>query len=147
MEKFSLNPTKLWGSSKKNGSPHTIIICSSGLRCADVARTVRKFAAQGSHVAKLFGKEKVDALTKFMQSHRTGIAIGTPMRLSALTENGAMSIDRLERIVVDASSIDVKKRGILEMKETQVPLVQWLNNSNLKERYGAAKDGVDLLIY
>lgn len=148
LEKYSQNPTKLWGSSKKNGSPHTIIVCPAGLRCADVARVVKKFTAQGSLVAKLFGKHiKMDEAVKTLQSHRVGIAIGTPVRLNALMENGALAVDRLERIVVDASHIDVKKRGILEMKDTQVPLVQWLNNESLRERYGAKKDGIDLLVY
>lgn len=38
LEKFSGNPTKLWSASKKNGSPHTIIVTAAGLRAADVAR-------------------------------------------------------------------------------------------------------------
>jgi protein CMS1 len=48
---------------------------------------------------------------------------------------------------VDASHIDQKKRGILEMKETQVPLTLWLGQSILRERYGAKKEGIQLLFY
>jgi protein CMS1 len=58
-----------------------------------------------------------------------------------------LAVDRLERIVIDASHIDQKKRGILEMKETQVPLTKWLNRTEFKERYGAATNGIDLLFY
>lgn len=58
-----------------------------------------------------------------------------------------MAIDRLERIVVDCSHIDQKRRGILEMKETHVPLTEWLGQKELKDRYGATKDGIQLIFY
>jgi protein CMS1 len=60
---------------------------------------------------------------------------------------GALNVDRLERIIIDASHIDQKKRGILEMRETQIPLTKWLGRSELKERYTAEKDKIDLLFY
>lgn len=53
----------------------------------------------------------------------------------------------MERIVIDASYIDQKKRGILEMQETQVPLAQWLNRKEIKERLGSSIGGIDLLFY
>ena len=53
----------------------------------------------------------------------------------------------MERILIDASHIDQKKRGILEMKETQVPLTVLLGQKPFKERYGAAKEGIQLLFY
>jgi protein CMS1 len=53
----------------------------------------------------------------------------------------------LERIVVDASHIDQKKRGILDMKETQVPLVVWLGQQEFRERYAAKSGGIQLLFY
>jgi protein CMS1 len=49
--------------------------------------------------------------------------------------------------VIDASHIDQKKRGILEMKETQVPLTAWLGQKEFKERYGASTGGIQLLFY
>jgi protein CMS1 len=58
-----------------------------------------------------------------------------------------LQIDRLERIVVDASHIDQKKRGILEMKETQVPLVVWLGQKEFRERYASKSAGIQLLFY
>jgi protein CMS1 len=50
----------------------------------------------------------------------------------------------LERIVVDASNIDQKKRGIMDMKETQVPLVQLLARKDINE---AAGSKVELLFF
>lgn len=59
-----------------------------------------------------------------------------------------MSSKHLERIIVDASHIDQKKRGILDMKETQVPLVQLLTRADLKERFGSeGQDKIELLFY
>ena len=60
---------------------------------------------------------------------------------------GALVTDRLERIVIDASHIDQKKRGILEMKETQVPLTIWLGQKQFRERYGSAAGSLQLLFY
>jgi protein CMS1 len=62
-------------------------------------------------------------------------------------EQGALQVDKLERIIIDASHIDVKKRGILEMKETQVPLTVWLGRKEFRERYGTKSEGIQLLFY
>jgi protein CMS1 len=126
---------------------------------------VRKFQTNDATVAKLFAKHiKLQDSIKFLKSTRTGIAVGTPTRLKDLMDDGsflinpldrsiltailgALAIDRLERIVIDASHIDVKKRGILEMKETQVPLILWLGQTEFKERYAAATNGIQLLFF
>ncbi|KUJ07321.1 uncharacterized protein LY89DRAFT_677939 [Mollisia scopiformis] len=148
LEKFAGNSTKLWSASKKNGAPHTIIVTAAGLRAADIARVVRKFQTKDATVAKLFAKHiKIKDSIKFLKSTRTGIAVGTPTRLKDLLDDGALQVDRLERIVVDASHIDQKKRGILEMKETQVPLTAWLGQKEFRERYGAPTGGIQLLFY
>lgn len=148
LEKFSGNSTKLWSASKKNGAPHTIIVTAAGLRAADIARGVRKFQTKDATVAKLFAKHiKLQDSIKFLKSTRTGIAVGTPQRLKVLVDDGALQIDRLERIVVDASHIDQKKRGILDMKETQIPLVVWLGQQEFRERYAAKSGGIQLLFY
>lgn len=60
---------------------------------------------------------------------------------------GALSSQKLQRIIIDASHIDQKKRSILDMKETQVPLVQLLTRQDLKSRYGAAQNRIDLIFY
>lgn len=49
--------------------------------------------------------------------------------------------------MVDASHIDQKKRGILDMKETQLPLMQLLTRPAFKERYGLDKGGIELLFF
>jgi len=58
-----------------------------------------------------------------------------------------LATDRLERIIIDSSHIDIKKRGILEMRETQVPLMKWLTQSVFRDRYEAATGGIQLFFY
>ncbi|TGO40955.1 hypothetical protein BHYA_0029g00650 [Botrytis hyacinthi] len=148
LEKFSDNTTKLWSASKKNGSPHTIIVTAAGLRAADLARAVRKFQTKDVKVAKLFAKHiKLKDSIGFLKSSRTGIAVGTPQRLKDLMDEGSLAVDRLERIVIDASHIDQKKRGILEMKETQIPLTIWLGQKPFRERYEGSTDKLQILFY
>ncbi len=71
----------------------------------------------------------------FLQSRRTGIAVGTPARLIDLLEQGALSVAHLQRLVVDASHLDQKKRGVLDMKDTVLPVVRWLARPEFKARY------------
>jgi len=130
----------------------------------NIFRVMRNFQTKDATVAKLFAKHiKLQDSVNFLKSTRTGIAVGTPTRLKDLMDDGmlalrfgrnisnhslgALAVDRLERIIIDASHIDVKKRGILEMKETQVPLILWLGQAEFKERYAAAKDGIQLLFF
>ncbi|KAI9875236.1 MAG: hypothetical protein M1830_008718 [Pleopsidium flavum] len=138
----------LSSSSKLKGAPHTIVVTGAGLRAADLTRALRTFQTKDATVAKLFAKHiKLKDALQFVKSTRIGIAVGTPTRLTDLLDNGALSLEKLERIVVDGSHIDQKKRGILDMKETQIPLMQFLNRKGLKDRYGITLHGVNLLFY
>jgi protein CMS1 len=98
-------------------------------------------------------------------SRRMTIGVGTPLRISSLLDEGqsttkpeiflitanalvgALSAKHLKRIVVDASYIDQKKRGILDMKDTQPPLIKLLTRADFKERYGAKEKGIHLMFY
>jgi protein CMS1 len=53
----------------------------------------------------------------------------------------------LERIVIDGSHIDQKKRGIFDMKEIFSPLLQLLNRAEFRERYGAKGKGLQVLVF
>jgi len=76
-----------------------------------------------------------------------GIGVGTPQRVHDLIEGGALSTKHLRRIVIDASHIDQKKRGILDIKEIQIPLVKLLSRTEFGERYGAEKEKLELIFY
>lgn len=53
----------------------------------------------------------------------------------------------MQRIVVDASHIDQKKRGVMDMSETMLPLAKWLTRKEFKERYADEDKHLDLLFY
>ncbi|KAI0450328.1 U3-containing 90S pre-ribosomal complex subunit-domain containing protein [Xylaria acuta] len=148
LEAHAENPKALGDAPKENGSPHTIIVTGAGLRAAEVARAVRQFQSKKVTVGKLFAKHiKIEETKKFLESHRTGVAVGTPVRLNDLVESGTLKLDKLERLVVDASHIDQKKRGIMDMKETMIPLARWLSRTEFKERYADPERPLQLLFY
>ncbi|EME38800.1 hypothetical protein DOTSEDRAFT_180706 [Dothistroma septosporum NZE10] len=139
---------KLSHASADKGSPHTLIITGAGLRAADLTRALRKFETKDSKVAKLFAKHiKLKEAIEAAKKTKMGIGVGTPQRVIDLLEDGALTMERLERIVVDASHIDQKKRGVLDMKEIQVPLVQLLGREDLKKCYGKGDGKVELLFF
>ncbi|KAK7738989.1 Protein cms1 [Cytospora paraplurivora] len=139
---------RLGGTPPKNGAPHTIVVTGGGLRAADLVRASRKFQRKGNVVSKLFAKHfKVEEQVRFLAKNKTGIAIGTPARLMDLLDNGALSVEHLKRIVVDASYIDQKKRGVLDMKDTIMPLAKWLTRKEFKDRYIDDEKHLDLLFF
>ena len=68
-------------------------------------------------------------------------------RSSADWVTGSLSLASLKRLVVDASHIDSKKRGIVDMRETMMPLAKLLTRKELKERYTDPEQHVDLIFY
>ncbi|KAK7209565.1 hypothetical protein V2G26_016743 [Clonostachys chloroleuca] len=148
LEQFSEDKEGLSRSSKKPGSPHTLIVAGAGLRAADIVRAVRKFQTKNCAVAKLFAKHmKIEEQITYLKSKKTGIAVGTPARLADLIDNGALSLENLERLVVDASHIDQKKRGVMDMKDTMMPLARFLARKEFKEKYAAEEKPLSLLFY
>ncbi|CAD6592940.1 MAG: hypothetical protein ASARMPRED_006854 [Alectoria sarmentosa] len=124
-------------ASRQPGNPHTLVITSAGLRAANITRALRIFQTKDAMVAKLFAKHiKLREAIGYVKRTRIGIGVGTPSRIIDLLDSGSLSSSSLERVVVDCSHIDQKKRGIFDMRETQEPLMELLNRSELKSRYG-----------
>ncbi|KAI6089692.1 U3-containing 90S pre-ribosomal complex subunit-domain containing protein [Hypoxylon rubiginosum] len=147
LEQFA-DAKKLGEAPKMNGSPRTLIVTSAGLRAADLVRSVRKYQTKNNTIAKLFAKHiKVKESVEFLEKNRTSIAVGTPVRLNDLIENSALKLDNLERLVIDASHIDQKKRGIMDMKDTMLPLARWLARPEFKERYTDTEKPLQLLFF
>ncbi|KAM3434352.1 hypothetical protein NHJ13734_006042 [Beauveria thailandica] len=145
---FCKNPDSLAKASKKMATPHSIIVTGAGLRAADIVRAVRKFASKEIAVAKLFAKHmKVDEQVAFLKKTRVSIAVGTPARLSELIDNGALSLEGLHRIVVDASHIDQKKRGVMDMKDTMMPLAKFISKKQFQDRYTDEDKPLSLLFF
>ncbi|KAM3421204.1 hypothetical protein BST61_g1613 [Cercospora zeina] len=135
-------------SPKEKGSPHTLVVTGAGLRAADLTRALRKFQTKDAKVAKLFAKHiKMEEAVQQLKKDRVNIGVGTPQRIMDLLDDGALSAGKLDRIVVDASHIDQKKRGVLDMKELQIPLVKLLTRKQFKEKYGSGDGKIELLFY
>lgn len=148
LEEFAREGEYLDRTSKDCGAPHTLVVSGAGLRAAEAVRALRKFQKKGNTVAKLFAKHfKIEEQVAFLKKTRSGLAVGTPQRLIDLLENDALSTAKLKRIVIDASHIDQKKRGILDMRETMMPLVQLLTRKELKEKYTDPDQRIDLIFY
>ncbi|KAF2090337.1 hypothetical protein K490DRAFT_35371 [Saccharata proteae CBS 121410] len=147
LEKFAGGDLK--SAPKSKGCPHTIVIAASGIRAADLTRSLRKFETKDTKVGKLFAKHiKIKEAIEFCKKTRMNIGVGTPQRLSALLEDaGALSANGIQRLVVDASHIDQKKRGIMDMKDTHIPLVDLLIRDHFKARYGETEKKLQLLFY
>lgn len=90
---------------------------------------------------------KVDEQVSFLKNKKAGIGVGTPARLMDLIDNGALSLDNLQRVIVDASHIDQKKRGVMDMKDTMMPLARFLTRSEFKDKYVDEEKPLDLLFY
>lgn len=60
---------------------------------------------------------------------------------------GSLSLDNLYRVIVDASHIDLKKRGIMDVKDTMMPLAKFLATEELQGRYTGQKKPISLLFY
>ncbi|KAF7512350.1 hypothetical protein GJ744_001918 [Endocarpon pusillum] len=120
------------------GSPHTIVVAASGLRAADVTRSLRIYQSPDSAVAKLFAKHiKLPEAVDYVKRTKIGIGIGTPQRLLDLLEKDVLRTKKLKRIVIDGSHLDQKKRSVFDMKELLDPLTELLSTPPIKERLDA----------
>ncbi|OJK00699.1 hypothetical protein ASPACDRAFT_117064 [Aspergillus aculeatus ATCC 16872] len=135
-------------SSEEKGTPHTLVIAGAGLRAADVVRALRSFQNKESIVGKLFAKHiKLEEAKQFLDRARMGIGAGTPARISDLIDSGSLKLGELERIVIDGSYVDQKQRGIFDMKETHLPLLQLLTRPEFKDRYSAKVKGIKIMVF
>ncbi|KLJ06846.1 hypothetical protein EMPG_17663 [Blastomyces silverae] len=142
------SPDSLSTAPEEKGSPHTIVITLAGLRAADITRALRQFQSKECAVAKLFAKHiKLAEAKEFIKQTRVGIGIGTPVRLNDLAASGELSLTHLKRIVIDGSYVDQKKRGIFDMKDLHLPLLQFLNRADLRDRYSSSDNRVEILVF
>ncbi|KAE8350278.1 U3-containing 90S pre-ribosomal complex subunit-domain containing protein [Aspergillus coremiiformis] len=145
---FSPKGSVLSNSSEEKGTPHTLVVSPSGLRAADVVRALRTFQTKESPIGKLFAKHiKLEEAKRFLERSRIAIGGGTPARISDLIDAGSLKLGELQRIVIDGSYVDQKQRGIFDMKETHLPLLQLLTRPEFRERYGAKEKRIQILVF
>ncbi|KAF3915741.1 hypothetical protein AA313_de0210198 [Arthrobotrys entomopaga] len=140
----------LKSAPKAQGSPHTIFVSPAALRAADVVRILRKYQTTDSSIAKFFAKHvKLSEAVESAKKTRIGIAVGTPARLVDLIKEGALQIKYVQRVVLDVSYTDAKKRCLWDIKEIQDKLVELLAIDGLRKRLegGGDDDSRGVLFY
>lgn len=67
------------------GSPHTIVVSPSAMRCMDVKRAVDQYGGEENKIAKLFSKHiKYQEARNYVEKTAFGLAVGTPGRVEEL---------------------------------------------------------------
>lgn len=112
--KFTENPDE----TEPHGSPFIMVVTRSALRAVQLVKFLmpfRKFA----HIGTLFAKHKqIENQMKFLSEWHCKLAIGTPNRMLALAENGALRFDLLSHLIIDMDR-DIKSLSILDLKDCQ----------------------------
>ncbi|KAL1919931.1 uncharacterized protein VTP21DRAFT_1863 [Calcarisporiella thermophila] len=121
------------------GRPLVLVLAESAIRCTEIIRALDEFR-KTARIAKLFAKHiKVEEQVTLLSKEHLNIAVGTPNRVLKLTEDaGALKLDRLELLVIDASHKDKKERTVFEVPEIVGDLYKFLphflNQSNISSR-------------
>ncbi|KAL7424659.1 Protein cms1 [Cryptotrichosporon argae] len=100
-------------------TPRVIVLCISGVRCADVVRAARDVKT-GGEVAKLFAKHfKAADQAKYLSATKVGVAVGTPGRVATLLEQGAIKVTKDTVVLLDLGHRDGKNRTLLNMYDVR----------------------------
>ena len=77
LEHFAAKREDLYVADETKGSPHTLVIAASGLRAADIWRSLRMYQSKNAAVAKLFAKhiKLADALEYLQRTRYKRICI------------------------------------------------------------------------
>ncbi|KAL2323812.1 hypothetical protein Fmac_022870 [Flemingia macrophylla] len=99
------------------GSPAVLILTSSALRCIHLLRGFRSMTKQ-CHAAKLFSKHmKLEEQIALLKK-RVNIASGTPSRIKKLIDTEALSLSRLQVLVLDIHP-DVKGYSLFTLPQVR----------------------------
>eukprot|EP00884_Botryococcus_braunii_P006637 jgi/Botrbrau1/15975/Bobra.0375s0002.1 len=98
--------------------PVALFISPAAITCAAAVREMPRYQKE-CRIAKLFAKHfKVEEQKAYLAAHPLVMGVGTPNRIHRLTDLGALSLDRLQVLVLDLRP-DVKQRTLLDIKETR----------------------------
>ncbi len=96
-------------------SPGVIIICLSARRAVQV---LKEIAPLNVRAAKLFAKHiTIEDQVKQLQESPFGIAVGTPHRILTLAQQGSLSLDQTQCIVLD-TFVNDKKFSVYTLPDT-----------------------------
>lgn len=100
------------------GAPIILVVARTAIRCVELVKYLMAFRKY-AHLGTLFAKHKKAAeQASFLNNWHCQIAIGTPNRIRELLTSGALKLDRLQLIALDAQ-IDNKAVSLLDSFETR----------------------------
>eukprot|EP01135_Chromosphaera_perkinsii_P011545 Nk52_evm3s2438 gene=Nk52_evmTU3s2438 len=113
-------------NSKKNaikmGCPEFLFITNSSVQAADLVKRLNVDFARLCKVVKLFSRHmKIKEQEEYLRNHVVHLAVGTPGRIRALIENGALNTGRLTYVLVDCTR-DAKTKNIFQYPESHEEL-------------------------
>lgn len=83
----------------------------------EVIRNLRSLGPKVK-IGKLFAKHlKIQEQVEFLRNNKISAAVGTPSRVLKLIQEGALSLDGLDFILLDATHKDKKEMHIFDLPE------------------------------
>lgn len=108
---------------KTKESPGVIIICLSARRAVQILKEISPLNVRA---AKLFAKHiTIEDQVKQLQESSFGVAVGTPHRLLTLIQQGALSLEQTQCIVLD-TFVNDKRFSVYTLPDTVTPTQELL---------------------
>jgi hypothetical protein len=106
---------------RARGSPALLLLTHSAPRACDL---IKALAPLGARVAKLFARHVplADAAAALAGGPPVALAVGTPARVAALLERGALSLEQCAVVVLDAAP---DRRGLCVLTEKEAREEWW----------------------
>ncbi|XP_013416299.1 protein CMSS1 isoform X2 [Lingula anatina] len=110
---------------QENGAPLVLVICSAASRAVHLNREIQKTFKEKCKVAKLFAKHmKIEEQKKYLDSTVIQMGVGTPHRINALIEEGALKVDQIQHIILDWMWRDQRLRQMISIPEIKEELLE-----------------------
>eukprot|EP00051_Salpingoeca_urceolata_P002379 m.49654 g.49654 ORF g.49654 m.49654 type:complete len:304 (-) comp12091_c0_seq2:34-945(-) len=105
---------------KQPGRVRILFLTSAATRAVDIVRGLKPYKRPETKIAHLFAKHKKVAEQKaFLEKSACEFGVGTPHRVRALIEQGALFLDSTTLVVLDFVWTDKKKRALFEVAEVR----------------------------
>ncbi|CAK8678884.1 unnamed protein product [Clavelina lepadiformis] len=110
-------------------SPLILVICGNALRASNLNSSSKPFKGKSCRSAKLFSRHmKIEEQAKTLKNSVIHFAVGTPARIKALIQQGALTLAHTRAVVIDWNWRDVKMKRIADVRETRESLFSLLKD-------------------
>ncbi|KAM4905553.1 LOW QUALITY PROTEIN: protein CMSS1 [Sylvia borin] len=134
---------KLRRTHKEKKSVVMLVLCSSALRSLELIKSMTAFKGD-CRVLKLFAKHiKIKEQMNMLEKGVFHIGVGTPGRIKALVEQGALCLNSTKYMILDWNWRDQKLRRMMDIPEIKKETIDLLEKSIIKLcRDGSVKLGL-----